>query len=106
MPKLIKMYIKHCAIGFAIAAAFVAVLLWFNVMNLWGMVSHDPMGWLAVLVLWISNGIVFAGVQFAYAIMAMADDEDDDDHHGGSMTWDVVPVRVEAKPLQGQLPRR
>jgi hypothetical protein len=57
-------------------------------------------------VLWISNGIVFAGVQFAYAIMAMADDEDDDDHHGGSMTWDVVPVRVEAKPLQGQLPRR
>lgn len=103
MPKLIKMYIKHCAIGFAIAAGFVAVLLWFDVMNLWSMVSHDPMGWLAVLVLWISNGIVFAGVQFAYAIMAMGrDDEDDDDHHGGTMIWDAAPVRVRA---QGADPR-
>lgn len=30
MPKLIRLYIVHCAIGFGIAAAFVAGLLGFK----------------------------------------------------------------------------
>ncbi len=75
MPKLIRLYITHCAIGFAIAAAFVAMLLWFNVANLWHLVSTSPSGLLAVVILWVSNGIVFAGVQFAIAVMRLKDDE-------------------------------
>ena len=62
MPKLIRMYIINVAIGFAIAAVFVGMLLWFNIANLWHLVSHSDKGWLAVLILWISNGIIFAGV--------------------------------------------
>ncbi|OUS22208.1 hypothetical protein A9Q95_04105 [Rhodobacterales bacterium 59_46_T64] len=75
MPKLIRLYITHCAIGFAISAAFVSMLLWFNIANLWHLVSHSPSGILAVLVLWVSNGIVFAGVQFAIAVMRLKDDD-------------------------------
>lgn len=77
MPALIKLYITHVAIGFAIAAVFVAGLLWFDIAGLWRLVSTDPAGIVAVLMLWVSNGIVFAGVQFAIRVMWMAEDEGD-----------------------------
>ena len=79
MPKLVKLYIRHVLIGFAIAAAFVAMLLWFNVMNMWHLISTSDVGLLAVIVLWFAHGIVFAGVQFSLAVMAMAEPE-----NGGS----------------------
>ena len=44
MPKLIRLYITQVAIGFGIAAAFVALLLWFNVANLWHLVTHTEQG--------------------------------------------------------------
>ena len=68
MPQLIKVYIRQVAIGFVIAACFVALLLAANVANLWHLVSNVRGGWLAVLLLWLFNGIVFAGVQFALAL--------------------------------------
>ncbi len=106
MPKLIRMYIINVLIGFAIAAAFVVMLLYFNVANLWHLVTHSDMGWLAVLILWISNGVIFAGVQFGIAVMRMKDD--DDDGPGGGLRERVTPpagepalVRVPAgKPLR------
>jgi len=73
MPKLIKLYILHVLIGFAIAAGFVAMLLWFNVMNLWHLISTSDVGILAVVILWFAHGIVFAGVQFAWAVMGLAE---------------------------------
>ena len=93
MPKLIKLYIRNVIIGFAIAAAFVAMLLWFNVMNLWTLVTHNDAGMLAVFLLWFMNGIVFAGVQFAYAVMQIAH-KDDDDRGGGTAIRDYVPLRI------------
>jgi len=77
MPKLIRLYITQVAIGFGIAAAFVGMLLWFNVANLWHLVTHSDQGILAVVILWVANGIVFAGVQFAIAVMRLKDDDDD-----------------------------
>jgi hypothetical protein len=79
---------------------FVALLLWFDIANLWHLVTHSSDGPLAVLILWVANGIVFAGVQFAIAVMRMKDD-DDDDHHGGlrqhvmRRDYATIPVRVE-----------
>ncbi|MDZ7708940.1 MAG: hypothetical protein U5K36_01550 [Roseovarius sp.] len=68
-PKLIRLYITHVLIGYAIAAAFVAMLLYFNVANLWHpRHPHPDAGLLAVFILWLSNGFVFAGVQFAIAV--------------------------------------
>ena len=100
MPKLVRLYITQVLIGFAIAAVFVGALLVFDVAGLWGLVSRDPMGVLAVIVLWISNGIVFSGVQFAIKIMGMA--EKDDTPRGGKrdeipMFAEPIPVRVDAK---------
>lgn len=73
MPELIKLYIRHVAIGFAIAAAFVAMLLWFDIMGLWHLISTSSSGLVALVVLWLAHGVVFAGVQFGWAVMALAD---------------------------------
>ncbi|MEM5477808.1 hypothetical protein [Pacificibacter sp. AS14] len=96
MPKLIRLYITQVLIGFAIAAAFVGALLAFNVANLWHLITHSDMGILAVVVLWVSNGIVFSGVQFAISVMGMADRDDDGDQGGKRDAVFDVPVRVKA----------
>ncbi len=109
MPKLIRLYITHVAIGFGIAGAFVGMLLWFDIANLWHLVSHSDKGWLAVLVLWLANGIVFAGVQFGIAVMNMKDD--DDEPRGGKRQHvrpndgQMIPVRV-AAPGRSSTPKR
>jgi len=102
MPKLVRLYIVNCAIGFAAAAVFVGMLLWFDIANLWHLISTSDKGWLALLVLWISNGVIFAGVQFGIAVMGMKDDDDDDGPRGGhrqrvmQREHATIPVRVDA----------
>ncbi len=73
MPRLVRLYIIQIFIGFGLSAVFVALLLWQNVGNLAHLVTNSDMGWLALLMLFIFNGLVFAGVQFAIVIMRMAD---------------------------------
>lgn len=101
MPKLVKLYIKNVIIGFGIAAGFVSLLLWFNVMNLWGLVSQSSDGMLAVFLLWFMNGIVFAGVQFAWVIMAIARKEDGP-RGGTPVAHFFEPARVKAEAPAGQ----
>ncbi|WP_084860982.1 hypothetical protein [Salibaculum halophilum] len=95
-PDLIKLYIKSCAIGFAAAAVFVGLLLTFDVVGLRGLVAGSSAGIVAVVMMWVFNGIVFAGVQFGIAIMAMSEDDDDDDE-GGTRSpvtlAEPIPVR-------------
>ncbi len=95
MPKLVSLYIKQVLIGFGLSATFVALLLYANVGNLWHLVSTSDIGWIAVLMLFMFNGIVFAGVQFAIVIMRMAHD---DTPKGGKREPIAtnIPVRVEA----------
>ena len=96
MPALIKLYIRNVLLGFAIAAAFVGMLLWFDVMNLWSLVSNSEVGLIAVFILWFMNGIVFAGVQFGFAIMSMA--EDQNGPRGGTpIAHELKPVRIRAE---------
>ncbi|MDK3019451.1 hypothetical protein [Pseudodonghicola flavimaris] len=110
MPELIKLYIRNVLIGFAIAAVFVGLLLWFNVMNLWHLVSSSDAGILAAVVLWFAHGIVFAGVQFAWAVMAMAEREDSGPRGGtpvAAREFLTVPVPVEEPNARNrQLQRR
>lgn len=93
MPKLVRFYILNCVIGFAVAGVFTAAILWFNVANLWHLISGSDIGIMAVIVFWVLNGIVFAGVQFGVALMLMADSDDTDDGPRRGMN---IPVRVPA----------
>ena len=98
-PDLIKLYIKSCLIGFVLAAVFVGLVLWFDVAGLGHLIAGSDIGIMAVIVFWILNGIVFAGVQFAIAVMTMAEGDDDDDETRGGRMMPVylaepIPVRV------------
>ncbi len=96
MPKLIRLYITSVAIGFAVAAVFAAALIGFDIAGLRHLVTGQD-GVLAVFLLWFFNGIVFSGVQFAFAVMRMA--EKPKDPRRGSPVASVhprlAPVRVE-----------
>lgn len=106
MPRLVRLYITQSIIGFAIAAAFVGLLLFANVANLWHLVTHTQAGPLAVVLLWVFNGIVFSGVQFGIAVMRM-----DDTGAGGGGRRDrtaapalrpqAVPIRIPADTPRG-----
>lgn len=93
LPKVVRVYIRQVAVGFAIAAVFVAGLLALDVAHLRHLVMADKAGWIAVLMLWVFNGIVFAGVQFAITIMREQDDDDDRGGPGGGLGA-VAPERV------------
>ena len=71
LPRIVRLYILHSAIGFAIAAAFTAALIAFNVANIGHLVTSVDGGFLAAVVLFIFNGIVFSGVQFGIVVMSL-----------------------------------
>ncbi|MBT9383464.1 hypothetical protein KM176_06305 [Pseudooceanicola sp. CBS1P-1] len=75
MPRLVRLYILQCLIGFAISALFTAGLIVFDVMGLKHLILGSRDGWLGAFLIFFSNGIVFAGVQFAITIMGMAEGE-------------------------------
>lgn len=79
MPELVRLYIRNVAIGLGLSLAFVALLLWFNIANLAHLVTATEGGAIAVVMLVVFNGIVFGGVQFAIAVMRMAEPEDGED---------------------------
>lgn len=99
MPKLVRLYIQSVAIGFALSAAFTGGLLWLDVAGLGHLVKASSIGWIAVAMLVVFNGIVFSAVQFAFRIMGMA--EKDEGPQGGRGVREPVlvpvPVKVAAK---------
>ncbi len=96
MPKLIRLYVTSALAGFALALAFVALLLALDVANLRHLVLGTQTGWLGGLLLVVFNGIVFAGVQFGIAIMRMAE-PGDDAPRGGLHQPVLIPVRAERR---------
>lgn len=96
MPRLVSLYIRQVLVGFGLSALFVLGLLYTNVGNLWGLISGSEIGWIAAFMLFMFNGLVFAGVQFAITIMRM--EERDDPPQGGRRVPVAtdIPVPVEA----------
>lgn len=107
MPELIRMYIRNVLIGWALAAVFVALLIGLNIANLGHLVLETRGGWLAAGMLWVANAAVFAGVQFAIAVMRMAED---DGPRGGTRQrlgqGDPIPVRAETPAPRKGFDRR
>ena len=93
MPRLVSLYIRHCLIAFGLSGVFVGLLFWLNIENLWHLVSTSPVGWIAGVMLFMGNGIVFAGAQFAFVILRM--DAPDDTPKGPRFpVGALVPIKV------------
>lgn len=71
MPRVFRLYLISALNGFGISLVFVALILGFNVANLRHLVGTSDIGVLATVAFWILNGIVFSGVQFAWALSQM-----------------------------------
>ena len=99
MPALVRLYIQSVALGFGIAGAFTAGLLWFDVAGLGHLVMASDIGWVAAAMLVVFNGIVFSAVQFAFRIMGMADS--DEGSTGGKGVREPILV-----PVLSQVPAR
>ncbi|WP_415184707.1 hypothetical protein [Phaeovulum sp.] len=100
MPQLVRLYLRNIAIGSCLSVVFVGLLMWFNVGNLWHLISTSDVGMIAVALLVVFNAVVFSGVQFAIAVMRMADPEDGG--QGGKrdeipITGDLIPVPSAAR---------
>ncbi|GLQ26002.1 hypothetical protein [Sulfitobacter pacificus] len=96
MPVIFRFYIKHCVIGFALSAIFIAGLLWLNIANLWHLISTSDIGLMALVVFWVLNGIVFAGVQTGVAVMLMSEENREDKGPKGGTPAGLTPLRVRA----------
>lgn len=94
MPKLVRLYITQCLVGFGISALFTLGLIYFDVMGLKHLFLNSRDGYLGAFMIFFSNGVVFAGVQFAISVMRLKED----DRPGGGTRLPLLarPVRVEA----------
>jgi hypothetical protein len=90
MPRLVRLYVVQCAIGFGLSFVFVAALLALDVGHLRHLVTATQGGGVAVAMLLMFNGLVFAGVQFAITVMRMAEREAPPSN--GSLQ--PIPVRI------------
>lgn len=95
MPELVRLYIRHVLWGFVLGVIFTALLLGLDVGGLGHLVLATREGPVAVLMLVVFNTIVFAGVQFAWAVMAMA--EAPDEGPKGPGVLDGLPQAVAAE---------
>jgi len=94
MPKLARLYIQSVALGFAVSAGFTAGLLWLDVAGLRHLIRASDIGWIAVAMLVVFNGIVFSAVQFAFRVMGMAESDDEPQGGRGAREPVLVPVPV------------
>ena len=94
MSEPLKIYMRQCLIGFGLSAVFVGLLLAFNVVNLWTLISGSDVGLLAAFLLWFFTGIVLAGAQFGIYVMSLTEDDDTRPSGRGPGVRDraVVPV--------------
>lgn len=100
MPELVRLYIRSVALGFAISALFTAGLVWWDVAGIGHLILGSDIGLVAAAMLVVFNGIVFAAVQFAFRVMAMADSDDGPVGGRPQRLPVAVPVTVPVQPRQ------
>lgn len=77
---------QNAAIGFGVAAVFVAGLVMLDVAGVGQMVASEH-GMIAAVALWILHGVAFTVIQIAFASIGL---DDDDTPRGGKM----IPIKV------------
>ncbi len=91
MPLLVRFYIRHVLIGLLLGAGFTALLVLLDVAHLRHLLLETEAGMVALVMLVLFNGLVFAGVQFAHAVMGLAEEGQGP---GGGSRVGVEPVPV------------
>lgn len=80
MPRVFRLYLISALNGFAISLAFCLLVLALNIADLRRLVSTSDIGVVAMIAFWVLNGIVFSGVQFAFALGRAVQSERPEDY--------------------------
>ncbi len=91
MPPFLVFLMRHALIGFAIAAVFVAGVVWADPSGVGTLMLASGEHPLPLALLWFFSGLTFGGVQMATVIMLPRDEEPPRPPRGP-----LVPVRVPA----------
>ena len=70
---LLRLFLNATAVGLAVSAALLAALWVFNVNGFHDTLAPSRDALLALVVIWVSNGLLFAAVQVGYALHRMGD---------------------------------
>jgi hypothetical protein len=73
-PRLVRLVVCNWLLGFVASAVFTVLVIGLDVAGIGHLVTHVEGGWLAALLFFFLNGIVFAGVQVGVVVMTMPDD--------------------------------
>lgn len=76
MPAHVLFLVRHALIGFALAAAFVGAMAWFDIAGLRSLAAQSGSTTVAFLVLGSFFGLTFASIQMGAAIMLMPQEEE------------------------------
>ncbi len=100
MPDLIKLLLRNAAIGFGVAAIFVALLLLTDTGGVGTLVVHSDMGFVAVFMLTFFLGLTFGSAQMGFAVMT-AHKQDERGGRGKRRVLPqparLVPIRIKAR---------
>ena len=96
MPKLVRLYIVNVLIGFSISALFLGLVLALDLAHLRHLVLETSGGRIAGLQFFLSNGIVFAGEQFAIAAISLAEGQGRGPRAGLRVLARLTPVTSDA----------
>lgn len=78
MPRLVRLYLRSICWGFCLGLIFTLLILWSDAGGLRHLLLRAPGGWLGIALLIVFHALLFSGVQFAIAVMGMAET-----HSGG-----------------------
>lgn len=73
-PHLMRMFFVSWGIGFVLSALFLALMIWFNLMNVGFLILNTDGGYTMALVFWVFTATLFGAVQFSLVIMGYAED--------------------------------
>lgn len=96
MPRLVRLFLLSTAIGYGLAGAFVAMVMWFDIAHLGHLIQHVDGGWFAGAIFIVLTGNVFAAVQVGISVMQdVAKDEPPSGPRGPSARQhSAIPVKV------------
>jgi hypothetical protein len=97
MPVL-RFFALHVAIGFGIAALFMAALLLADPGGVGTLLLAPATGWLPPVLLWLLTGLTFGGVQFAAALALAAEAPSGEDRGSPCATPAFAMARAVRRP--------
>lgn len=93
-PKLVRFFLCHAAVGFGLAAVFVASFLLADPHGAGSVLLGAAGHWWPAVVLWFFVGLTFGSVQIGAATMLLGSRTDSDPPGGRGVPARLVPVPI------------